>query len=76
MLNALFGVSKQVSSTAANETQMASFFTPIARPLLLLRDFCAGINVLKYYKIFLRRRMIFFYLHRLRKEKGFRSLLC
>lgn len=61
MLNALFRVSKQVSSAAANETQMASFFTPIATPLLVLRDFCTGINYLKYYKIFPRRRMVFLF---------------
>lgn len=39
---------------------MASFFTPTARPLLVLRDFCTEINVLKYYKIFPTRRMVFF----------------
>lgn len=60
MLNALFRVSKQVSNTAANETQMAPFFSPTAKPLLVQRDFCTEINVLRYYKIFPRRRMWFF----------------
>lgn len=74
MLNALFRVSKQVSSTAANEIQMASFFTPTARPLLVLKYLCSERNALKYYRIF-PRRMVGFYFHRFLREKGFRYLL-
>lgn len=59
MLNALFKVSKQVSSTVANETQMASFSALAARPLLVLWDCSAEINVQRYYKIFPRRRTVY-----------------
>jgi len=51
MLNALFKVSKQVSSTIVNETQMASFSAPTTRTLLVLWDCYAEINVQRYYKI-------------------------
>lgn len=59
MLNALFKVSKQVSSTVVNETQMASFAALTTRPLLVLWDCCAEISVQTYYKIFPRRRKVF-----------------
>lgn len=59
MLNALFKVSKQVSSTVANEIQMASFSALTTRPLLVLWDCYVEINVQRYYKIFPRRRMVF-----------------
>lgn len=45
MLNALFKVSKEVSSTAANETQMVSFSALTTRSLLVLQDCYAEINV-------------------------------
>lgn len=60
MLNVLFKVSKQASSTVPNETQMASFSALTTRPLLVLCDIYTEINAQRYHKISPRRMMVFF----------------
>lgn len=76
MLNALFKVSKQVSSTVANETQMVSFSALTTKPLACSVGLLCWNECSKILQNFPKKKDGNFDFPRLLSEKGLRYLLC